>query len=91
MEISLNFTSETQIVKMYNGGRWRSLDRQNHTKINHECITTKRWLRGQDIRSIQKISDARTIKNRWLRTKTSAICADKNHIKISDEYIIKKR
>ena len=40
---------------------------------------------------IQKISDARTIKNRWLRTKTSAICADKNHIKISDEYVIKKR
>ena len=38
---------------------------------------------------MQKISDARTIKNRWLRTKTSPIYADKNHTKISDEYVIK--
>ena len=35
-----------------------------------------------------KISDACSIKNCWLRTKTSAICAEKNHIKIS---VIKKR
>ena len=35
-----------------------------------------------------KISDARTIKNRWLKTKTSTICAEKNQIKIS---VIKKR
>ena len=37
---------------------------KNHTKINREYITIKRWLRGRDIPRIQKISDARTIKNR---------------------------
>ena len=64
---------------------------KNHTKISCEYSAIKRWLRCRDILRIQKIRDARTIKNCWLRTKTSAICADKNHIKISDEYVIKKR
>ena len=59
-----------------------------YTKISCEYSTIKRSLRCRYIPRIQKISDAHTIKNRWLRTKTSAICADKNHIKMS---VIKKR
>ena len=62
---------------------------KNHVKISCEYSAIKRWLRCWDILRIQKISNARTIKNRWLSTKTSAIYADKNHIKISDEYVIK--
>ena len=57
---------------------------KNHTKISCEYFAKKRWLRCGDVLRIQKISNARTFKNRWLRTKTSVICADKNHIKISD-------
>ena len=64
---------------------------KSHTKMSCEYSAIKRWLRCRDIPRIQKISDTPTIKNCWLRTKTSAICADKNHIKISDEYVIKKR
>ena len=63
---------------------------KNHTKISCEYSAIKRCLRCRDIPRIQKLSDARTIKNRWLRTKTSAICAYKNHIKINDEYALKK-
>ena len=37
---------------------------KNHIKISREYSTIKRWLRGGDIPRIQKISDARTIKNR---------------------------
>ena len=51
---------------------------KNHTKIMCEYSAIKRWLRCRDIPRIEKISDARTIKNRWLRTKISAICADKD-------------
>ena len=40
---------------------------KNHIKISREYSTIKRWLKGGDIPRIQKISDARTIKNRWLR------------------------
>ena len=40
---------------------------KNHVMISREYSTIKRWLRGRDIPHIQKISDARTIKNRWLR------------------------
>ena len=61
---------------------------KNHTKISYEYSAIKRWLRCQNISRIQKISYVRTIKNRWLRTKSSAICADKNYIKMN---IIKKR
>ena len=64
---------------------------KNHTKISCEYSTIKCWLGSRDILCIQKISDARTIKTHWLRTKTSLICADKNHIKISNEYVIKIR
>ena len=54
---------------------------KNHTKISCEYSAIKCWLRCRDILRIQKISDARTIKNRWLMTKTSPICAgkDKHH------------
>ena len=62
-----------------------------HIRISCEYFAIKHWLRCRDIPRIQKISDACTIKNRWLGTKTSAICADKNHRKISTEYVIKKR
>ena len=46
---------------------------KNHTKISCEYYAIKRWLRCRDIPRIQKMSDARTIKNRWLMTKTSAV------------------
>ena len=63
---------------------------KNHTRTSGQYSTIKFWLRCQDIPRIQNISDARTIKNRWLRNKTSAICADKNYIKIIGECTIKK-
>ena len=40
---------------------------KNHIKISREYSTIKHWSRGRDIPRTQKISDARTIKNRWLR------------------------
>ena len=52
-----------------------------HAKISCEYSAIKRWLSCRDIPRIQKISDARTIKNRWLGTKTSAICIDKKSYK----------
>ena len=61
---------------------------KNHTKIRCEYSAIKHWLRCRDILRIQKISDARTIKNRWCMTKTNALYAYK---KISDKYVIKKR
>ena len=57
---------------------------KNHTKISCEYFAKKRWLKCREVLRIQKISDARTIKNRWSRTKTSIICANKNHLNISD-------
>ena len=51
---------------------------KNHTKISFEYSAIKRWFRRRDILHIQKISDMHTIKNRWLMTKTSAICEDKD-------------
>ena len=51
---------------------------KNHTKISCEYSAIKRWLSCQDILCIQKISAAHTIKNHWLVTKTSAICAYKD-------------
>ena len=50
---------------------------KNHRKISCQHSAIKRWLRCRDILSIKKISNACTIKNRWLRTKTNAIYADK--------------
>ena len=38
---------------------------KNH--ISCEYSTIKSWLRGRDVSRIQKISDARTIKNCWMR------------------------
>ena len=40
---------------------------KNHIKISREYSTIKHWSRGGDIPRTQKISDACTIKNRWLR------------------------
>ena len=51
---------------------------KNHTKIRCEYSDIKRWLRCRDILRIQKQVMRALLKTRWLRTKTSAICAYKD-------------
>ena len=70
------------IPEMWSGRTWRSFAQ---TKIiQRQAI--KHWLRCQDIPRIQKLSYARTIKKRWLRTK-----AGTRDVSVSREYTTIKR
>ena len=71
---------------------------KNHTNISGEYVIKIRCLKAplshaqtRDIPRIEKISDARTIKNRWLRTKAETVLRRQNHTKISREYSAKNR
>ena len=55
-----------------------------HRKISGEYITKKSW--SVPYSTHTNVSAAHTIKNCWLKTKTSAVYADKNHTKIGCEY-----
>ena len=62
------------------GGLGQFYADKNHTNISGEYVIKIRCLKAplshaqtRDIPRIEKISDARTIKNRWLRTKAGTV------------------
>ena len=60
------------------GGSGTVLSTKRSYKIGCEYSAIKRWLRCRDILRIQKYLMRALLKTRWLRTKTSAICAHKD-------------
>ena len=65
-------------VEIYNDRIWRSLRRQKSYKDKVRIFCYKTLVEVLGHLTIQKISDARTIKNRWCMTKTNVIYAYKN-------------